>query len=75
LLIAAIATLAGCGGHAHEETASDVAQRLAQTRSGHPASVTCHRASAKWWDCDVTYDTSGPNSLGTASEEIRVRAR
>jgi hypothetical protein len=77
LLLLLPALIAGCGGHKHQETANDVAQRLVHAESvslGNPASVSCHRASPKWWRCDVT-QAPRPNSLGVSSEEVLVRAR
>jgi hypothetical protein len=77
LPLALVACFAGCGGHARNETASDVAKRLMRVTTGplaHPASVTCHRTSAKWWSCEVA-EAQQPNSLGTSTAEVRVRAR
>jgi len=54
--------------------AADTGTRRPQKSAGHVTSVTCHRATAKWWDCDVTYEVP-QDSLGTSAEEIRAPAR
>lgn len=77
MLLLLPALVAGCGGHHHQETASDVAERLMHTKAGplaNPASVSCPRANAKWWRCEVT-QKSHPDSLGTSTAEVEVRAR
>jgi len=72
LLIAGAAALVGCGDHGHKETAVDVAQRVARANGANVDLVTCQRASAKWWRCEVTLRSDG---LGTSTEEIRVPVR
>ena len=70
--------LAGCGRHkaaARPETAADVERQLMSTHTGllaNPASVSCRRASAKWWHCEVTMP---PHDLGTSTALVDVKAR